>query len=104
MSKTDKIMIFIENLHLAIQAEVNYHISNKLEEVIKMVINFDNVHFHSKLLVLKTNTKMSSKKEHIVYVLLYLEMLSNMMKPIDLDSIHKGKEHSYKKSNKLTSL
>src|SRR5437588_313228 len=75
MSKTDKIMIFIEDLYLTIQVEVNYHMFNKLEETIKMAINYDNAHFHSKLLASKTNVKMSSKKKCIVYIFLCSEIL-----------------------------
>ena len=102
MSETDKIMIFMEGLHLAIQAEVDYHMPDKLEEVMKMAINFDNAHFHSKPLVLKTNTKTSTKKEHVVYVSMHSKTSSDMTEPMDLDSIHKGKEHSRKKDGKPT--
>ena len=102
MSEMDKIMIFMEGLHLAIQAEVNYHMFDKLEEMMKMAINFDNAYFHSKPLVSKTNTKTSSKKEHVVYISMCSETSSDMTEHMDLDFIHKGKEHPHKKDGKLT--
>src|SRR5437588_1345459 len=102
MSETDKIMIFMEGLRPATQAEVDYHMPDKLEEVMKMAINYDNAHFCGKQLTSKTNAKTSSKKKRVVYVLLHSEMSSDTTEAMDLDSIHKGKEHFYKKDSKLT--
>ena len=85
------------------QVEVDYYISDKLEEVMKMAINYDNTHFHSKLLTLKTNVKTFSKKKHVVYISLYSETSDGIIESIDLNSIYKDKEHSYKKDSKLIS-
>jgi hypothetical protein len=100
MSKTDKIMTFMEGLYLVMQAEIDYYMPERLEEVIKIAINYDNAHFH-KPSTLKAVAKTSQKKKQIVYVPLCLEMSSHKtMESMDLDSINWSKKHSKKKSNK----
>jgi hypothetical protein len=69
ISKTNKIITFIKGLHLIMQTEIDYHIPKRLEEAIKMVINYDNAHFH-KLSTLKAITKTSQKK-NVLYTYLY---------------------------------
>src|SRR5947209_7878194 len=103
MSETDKIMIFMEGLHPTTQVEVDYHMPDKLEEAMKMAINYNNAHFCGKQLTSKINAKTSSKKERVVYVPLRSETSSDTTEAMDLNSIHKGKEHSFKKGSKSTS-
>jgi hypothetical protein len=103
MSETDKIMTFMKGLHPAMQAEIDYYMPERLEEAMKMAINYDNTHFR-KPSTLKAITKTSQKKERIVYVSPCLETSSHeTTEPIDLDSINRSKEHSKKKSNKPSS-
>jgi len=103
MSETDKIMTFMEGLRPATQAEVDYHMPERLEEAMKMAINYDNAHFR-KPSTSKAVAKTSQKKERIVYVPPRLETSSHeTTEPMDLDSINRSKEHTKKKSNKPSS-
>jgi hypothetical protein len=62
ISEINKIMTFIEGLHSAIQAKIDYYMSERLEEVMKMVINYDNTYFY-KPSTLKAITKILQKKK-----------------------------------------
>jgi hypothetical protein len=102
MSKTDKIKTFMEGLHSAIQAKVDYHMSERLEEAMKIVVNYDNTHFH-KPSTSKAITKTSQKKEHIIYISPHLKTSSyETTELINLDSINQSKEYFKKKLNKLS--
>jgi len=68
MSETDKIMTFVKGLRLATQSEVDYHMPDKLEDAIKMAINFDDAHFHKTTTASKSIAKPPPRREHIVYV------------------------------------
>src|SRR6185295_9805112 len=102
MSETDKIMMFVEELHSAMQSEVDYHMPDKLEDTMKMAINFDDAHFHKTTTASKSITKPPPRREHIVYVPRLETPFSDTAEPMDLDAINRAKERFTKKSDKAT--
>ena len=76
MNETDKIITFVEGLRSAMQSEVNYHMPDKLEDTMKMVINFDNAYFHKMTTASKSITKSPPRREllstnMLIFIFLY---------------------------------
>jgi Zinc knuckle len=103
MSETDKIMTFVEGLRSATQSEVDYHMPDKLEDSMKMAINFDDAHFHKTTTASKSIAKPPPRRERIVYVPRLETPSSDTAEPMDLDAINRAKERFTKKSDKTTS-
>ena len=103
MSETDKIMTFVEELQSAMQFEVNYYMPDKLEDAMKMAINFDDAHFHKMTIASKSIAKPPPRREHIVYVPRLETPSSDTAEPMDLDAINQTKERFTRKADKTTS-
>ena len=103
MSETDKIMTFVEELQSAMQFEVNYYMPDKLEDAMKMAINFDDAHFHKMTIASKSIAKPPPRRECIVYVPRLETPSSDTAEPMDLDAINRAKERFTRKSDKTMS-
>ena len=86
MSETDKITMFLEGLRSATQSELNYNLLNKLEDIMKMAINYDNAHFQKVTTIPKNVARLQPRKEHIVYVSKFEMSSSDTTELIDLES------------------
>jgi len=89
MSETDKIMMFMEGLWPATQSEVDYRMPDRLEDAMKMVINFDDAHFHKTTTTTsKTIARPQTRRERIIYVPRVEAPSNDATEPMDLDAIN----------------
>ena len=102
MSETDKITMFLEGLRSATQSELNYNLPNKLEDAMKMVINYDDAHFQKVTTTPKNVARPQPRKERIVYVPKLETSSSDTTEPMDLDAINRTRERFHKTSDKTT--
>jgi len=103
MSEMDKITMFLERLQSATQSELNYNLPNKLEDMMKIVINYDDVHFQKVTTTPKNVTRLQPRKKYIVYIPKFETSSSDTTELMDLDAINRTRECFYKTSDKTMS-